>query len=183
MAQHILTILTNLGKQRPWREGILEAPPLQIDINGVAMDNLVSYCTVQDLRLSSYNNVNTTRKYERELPNLILGKSESWKLWKAVVMSKTLEFHYINLDDQHKQNFRKCSVLLCQMLWPDGIELKISADTKFGEWSNIPSAYTINFDTSDNEVKKRRTETLKVRYRFLNEVHKDTYTTVKPLQV
>lgn len=183
MAQHILTILTNLGKQRPWREGILEAPPLQIDINGVAMGNLVSYCTVQDLRLSSYDNVSTTRKYEKELPDLILGKSESWKLWKVVVMSKTLEFHYINLDDQHKQNFRKCSVLLCQMLWPDGIELKISADTNFGDWNDLPSAYTINFNTSDNEVKKRRTETLKVRYRFLNEVHKDTYTTVKPLRV
>lgn len=173
-------ILTNLGKQRPWREGVLGAPQLQIRFDGTTAMDLVNHCTVQDLRLTSYDDVSTTNRFAKELTNLVFGASDDWMLWRTLISHDALELYYIDLK-RRKQNYRKCSVLLCRILWFDGLVVKLSADTRYGEWEDIASTYTAEFRETDDKTAKKHRSCLTVKYRILQDLHKDIYAVSRPL--
>lgn len=175
--------LSNLGNKKVWREGVLEASALRIRFAGISMKNLVNYCTVEDLRLNSYQNVHTTKEYEEKLPKILAGELVEWKLWKVVLSEKNIELHYIDpLATESPATYRRCSVLLCTILWPHGLKVWVAADPNYGEWSDdTPILYQASFETADDRLVERHRDTFAIRYQLGKELHRQTHITTSPL--
>ena len=94
----------NIGKAPATRKAALEAPAIELTITTPCLESeLKQYILIENKNIPGYANTKTaTEEFRSELPIILSGKSQRWKLWEVVIYEDYISLNYADAEGSGK---------------------------------------------------------------------------------
>lgn len=121
----LLHRIRNIGTGRATYARATRTEALTLEIDTPELEELIMHIQVEDMRIPGHQNVRTTKNFQPELPDIIMGRSNHWHLWEARIHRNRLVLNYA--EKGVKGRNRSVTALRCYFNWPPELDLTILA--------------------------------------------------------